>query len=327
MIRLLVTLLLTCEVCLIKASCPDDQEPGFCNGADNHPQLYCPGVDIHVNKWTCSSKNRVRCVCKEGYFRAMNGRCVKDCGLAPPQTEHIPEKPASPKVQDYTYIIPPELDGSPKYLDNAKMFLQNNERIVLVEISKNAWKNSPCVCITSRLIQATESGAKRMIECYKYATLISAPKTIEDQIGTKKLGPFLEIADFEARQQGRTYVSIKEDDAKTQPHSNHVPEKLLSEFTVIANDNRCLLLRLGYARNGKFECMLFGIIGADGIYEAEGTQCQQTKTEWCSTDMQNVWSEECKQVYIKERITDAKALKEKEQKLKEAKAPQEKQSK
>uniref|UniRef100_A0A131YTV3 Lipocalin n=1 Tax=Rhipicephalus appendiculatus TaxID=34631 RepID=A0A131YTV3_RHIAP len=192
MIRLLVTLLLTCEVCLIKASCPDDQEPGFCNGADNHPQLYCPGVDIHVNKWTCSSKNRVRCVCKEGYFRAMNGRCVKDCGLAPPQTEHIPEKPASPKVQDYTYIIPPELDGSPKYLDNAKMFLQNNERIVLVEISKNAWKNSPCVCITSRLIQATESGAKRMIECYKYATLISAPKTIEDQIGTKKLGPFLQ---------------------------------------------------------------------------------------------------------------------------------------
>lgn len=101
-------------VLLTTASCPEDQEPQFCQSNDNIPQMYCDTVD-QQKEWLCKKRSYGKCACKDGLYRRKDGKCVpkKDCDAKSEEDAPKPQIPTS--SGPYGELeIPEDLQGSPE---------------------------------------------------------------------------------------------------------------------------------------------------------------------------------------------------------------------
>lgn len=277
--KMLPVVLLVCfKVCHITASCPENEEPGFCNGAAYFPQLYCGSVYLTVEKWTCRKKNKERCVCTAPLHRTEDGRCVREneCGGAAKEVHPKPEPPAKGS-KDSTYEIPEGLMPTSEDFNNVLKFIQSEKTMyLLMGISSDLpyILRKYDICLRSAYITHFDSGAFRTLSSYKGVQLIGAPITM-----TTKQG----LAEFivEDPQNGQLQVTVKLDGTEIPTQSSDA--HLQGTFLVIDVKDECLLLAYG---SGIIEmrCMLWGFDPAI----IEKTSCYQKMVAHCRRDMEDL---------------------------------------
>ncbi|XP_075559847.1 uncharacterized protein LOC142591404 [Dermacentor variabilis] len=69
----------------------------------------------------------------------------------------------------------------------SRNFVRRPEILEIVMAAFDSWTDSECVCIKSKFLAATVSGAERSFGCYKYATVRGAPPALQHTIGTKAI--------------------------------------------------------------------------------------------------------------------------------------------
>ncbi|XP_075724248.1 uncharacterized protein LOC142766941 [Rhipicephalus microplus] len=118
-------------------------------------------------------------------------------------------------------------------------------------------------------------------------------------------------ASFEVKRQGWlfTFVTPTEDE-DFQPTPSEEGEKLQGKYWVLDYGNDCLLLGFGSYRNGRFQCLMLVNLDSNGNYEEQNKRCFQTKRNMCQDDMINVWKQDCKEFYVKDKRADEKLAKQ-----------------
>ncbi|XP_065283785.1 uncharacterized protein [Dermacentor albipictus] len=291
---LLMIVLFTFKSTIIMASCPEDQEPSFCQSHDTIPQLYCDDVDLQ-DEWDCKKRSYAKCVCKAGLFRKKDRKCVPrdQCDRAE-KSENQPAELPPQTPPPYPYIIPEQLKGSEGYVEKVLTFVRSNQTMFLLMANKEEWPHILkvyWVCLTSTFIKFTASGAVRIMTRYKDVEFIGSHLSMVLKQGE---------AVFEVIvQYGRLELAINLDQNGTATGSNKYDFQ--DEFIVLDIGENCLLISYGSWKSRGPNCMLWGF----DTQNAKTTTCHATMLNICSTDMVELWAEggSC-------RVTDAQTNEE-----------------
>ncbi|XP_075734224.1 uncharacterized protein LOC119175529 isoform X2 [Rhipicephalus microplus] len=174
-------ILLTLQVCHVAISCPTNEKLGVCDGGANFPQLYCPGVDIEVNKWTCKPRKKIRCVCSGELRRSMDGKCVREeqCGKYTMLKANTHQ--SGGKYGDTSQLLP--VDNYERTISLLKSF----STIELLMMSEETWVQGDCICMKSVFLAAGIEGAERTVECYAYRKISGAPPKLQGIVGMERM--------------------------------------------------------------------------------------------------------------------------------------------
>uniref|UniRef100_A0A131YS37 Lipocalin n=1 Tax=Rhipicephalus appendiculatus TaxID=34631 RepID=A0A131YS37_RHIAP len=262
MTSLLLYSVLTTQVYRIVVSCPSDEKVGVCDGGNLFPQLYCDNVDEEVRKWTCRPRRKIRCVCSDGLWRRMDGRCVRkeDC-----ENKKLPT--VTPKVQK-TITTAPRPDDA-KFAAAVKV-IENLRTIELLRISHHAYDSVNCICIKSTLQAKHLNASDRTIECYKYVPITGAPASTAFMIGRTTMIKVTDEIYFQVSNVGGTKILLKDPE---HPHpdyyDDHPPFGLEPEYDVLIAKETCLVVAFGPEIDGKRQCMVWGTFSGTDINQSE----------------------------------------------------------
>lgn len=277
MTRLLIVLLFVCGVSRTMASCPEDQEPQFCQSNNNIPQLYCGTVD-QENEWLCRKRSYGKCACRAGLYRRKDRKCVpkEECGANEKSTPK-PEIPAT--TRPYGDLeIPEELQGDLQDIYNKVLkFFQTKQTIYALWIVKNTLPyniRNLCACLKSKYIENTASGALRSLECYED----------KQEITNTQLTRGGEV-EFELFYEYYRLVIALNLDPREQSTARPEPD-LRDKFYIMDVTDDCLLVNYGKGGYDR-KCILWG---ADAK-TISTTRCYKTMKEACSQDMEELWGE------------------------------------
>uniref|UniRef100_A0A131YV28 Lipocalin n=1 Tax=Rhipicephalus appendiculatus TaxID=34631 RepID=A0A131YV28_RHIAP len=236
MALLLVMWLFTCDFPPIMASCPEKQEPGACNGGDFLPQMYCGDVFIQVDKWTCTRKNKERCVCTIPLHRDIDGECVSK--------EKCKRRWEIGKPNDVTPHTKPPPIPDDKKPDNAKgssdaakfrQFIQTERTMYLMMAIRDDLPGILAdyhVCMKSAYITTTSRGAYRTLNNYRIVRLVGDYISMTTKQGAAEFR-VLRVED------GPLKMKLILDSNESSHYG------LQQTFTVLHVEETCLLLSYG----------------------------------------------------------------------------------
>uniref|UniRef100_A0A131YSC2 Lipocalin n=1 Tax=Rhipicephalus appendiculatus TaxID=34631 RepID=A0A131YSC2_RHIAP len=298
-----------CKATLVSASCPENEEPGFCQSNDNIPQAYCPGVDLQP-KWLCKKRSDARCVCSGNLFRSKDGRCVtRNQCEGHSVVNRIPKPPTLPS-DNLPAAVP--VDGN--YEATLKL-LRNFDTVELLMVSLDAWVKNKCLCMKTVFLVTTPDGSERTVACYTYVTRSGAPPHMANLIGTKALIKITRDIEFEVKNNDGTKITLQIPIAPNAPtQEDKLPFDLKREYKVLIATDDCLLVAFEPYQNGLPQCMLWGTLTGDDI---EKSDCYK-KSSSCAS-MHTVWEspedDPCFVYDNDERRRNEKAKKEEELQL------------
>ncbi|XP_075559518.1 uncharacterized protein LOC142591027 isoform X2 [Dermacentor variabilis] len=301
MALLLVIALSTWKATPITASCPEKEEPSFCQSNALIPQLYCPGVDLQ-DKWQCKKRSDGRCACKASLFRRLDGKCVPESECGPDQTIWPPSAvdAGASKGQDQSVANPstgeagddqggkteevedkrgePRPQKAQEAFHKLLMVLQYSGPLHLQMMTEDEWVKFDCECVQSRFYASYNEGSERTLECYKYVKQIKASATSGD-IRKEVMIKIKEVVQFQAvTEDAETRIQLKNIIEVTP--TNDPPRYFPQTYTVLQVEPDCLLLSSGVSKN--HTCLLWGLsrrqVNAD-------TECLKRLQSVCTQDM------------------------------------------
>ncbi|KAL1483285.1 hypothetical protein MTO96_033296 [Rhipicephalus appendiculatus] len=259
------------------ASCPEKQEPGACNGGDFLPQMYCGDVFIQVDKWTCTRKNKERCVCTIPLHRDIDGECVSK--------EKCKRRWEIGKPNDVTPHTKPPPIPDDKKPDNAKgssdaakfrQFIQTERTMYLMMAIRDDLPGILAdyhVCMKSAYITTTSRGAYRTLNNYRIVRLVGDYISMTTKQGAAEFR-VLRVED------GPLKMKLILDSNESSHYG------LQQTFTVLHVEETCLLLSYGRPV-AQLKCLLFGF----DFEKIRTTPCYETVEKTCRQDVKYLFGE------------------------------------